>query len=165
MASVEGVKKMQTAREEIISMEEWTANLKTAKVSKENLNRLVLNFLVIEGYKDTAEKFAKETKTSSGVDLSSIEDRMVIRGAVHRGEIQDAIERVNDLNPEILETQAGLLFHLQRQRLIEMIRAGEVEHALDFVQDELPALCEDHPEFLAELEGPLPFISPVQPSI
>ncbi|KAJ1473759.1 hypothetical protein T484DRAFT_1834966 [Baffinella frigidus] len=75
-------------------MEEWAQRLKAAsasKLCKDNMNRLVLNFLVIEGYK-------------AEVDLSSISDRMLIRSAVHGGEIQGAIERVNDLNPEILET-------------------------------------------------------------
>eukprot|EP00960_Hanusia_phi_P027730 746983-Hanusia_phi.AAC.1 len=85
-------------------MDEWQQNLDSVNISKEDLNWLVLNFLIIEGYKDTAEKFAKESCTKSDIDLESIGDRMQIRSAVHHGNIANAIERVNDLDPEILET-------------------------------------------------------------
>jgi len=125
-------------------MEAWQEKLDAVNISKEDLNCLVLNFLVIEGYKDTAEKFAKESCTKADVDLNSIGDRMQIRAAVHHGNIADAIERVNDLNPEILETNVGLLFKLQQQRLIEMIREGKVQEALGFVQEELLTLCENN---------------------
>ena len=45
-----------------------------------------------------------------------------------------AIERVNDLDPEILEDQQQLFFHLQQQRLIELIRQGQLQEALEFAQ-------------------------------
>ncbi len=45
-----------------------------------------------------------------------------------------AIERVNDLDPEILESQQQLFFHLQQQRLIELIRGGQLQEALEFAQ-------------------------------
>jgi len=35
------------------------------------------------------------------VDLAAITDRMEIRKAVQSSDIQQAIERVNDLNPEV----------------------------------------------------------------
>ena len=37
-----------------------------------------------------------------------------IRNAIQRGEISAAIEKVNDLNPEILDTNPQLFFHLQK---------------------------------------------------
>ena len=36
-----------------------------------------------------------------GCDLASIEDRTAIRKAVQNGNVEEAIERVNDLNPEV----------------------------------------------------------------
>ena len=41
---------------------------------------------------------------------------------------------MNDLNPEILDTNPRLFFHLQQQRLIELIRSGDLDAALDFAQ-------------------------------
>lgn len=52
-----------------------------------------------------------------------------------------AIERVNDLDPEILEEQQELFFHLQQQRLIELIRGGQLAEALEFAQVGRVPLC------------------------
>lgn len=60
-----------------------------------------MNYLVIEGYKDAAEKFSKEADIPPNVDLSTIQDRMSIRMCVETGKIDDAIEKVNDLDPEV----------------------------------------------------------------
>jgi hypothetical protein len=62
-----------------------------------------MNYLVIEGYKDAAEKFGQETGLSPAVNLKSIQDRMEIRQAIQNGYIDEAIEKTNDLNPEVRE--------------------------------------------------------------
>ena len=59
------------------------------------------NLSAVQGYVDAAEIFHKEADTKPGVDLAAITDRMEIRKAVQSGDIQQAIERVNDLNPEV----------------------------------------------------------------
>ena len=60
-----------------------------------------MDYLVIEGYKSAAEEFSKETGLISPVDLGTIESRMSIREAMQRGDVEEAIERVNDLNPDV----------------------------------------------------------------
>lgn len=77
---------------------------------------------------------------------------MEIRRAVHSGEIESAIDRVNDMNPEILEEDARLFFRLQQQRFIELIREGKTEEALEFAQESLAPRGEENPAFLEELE-------------
>lgn len=111
-----------------------------------------MNYLIIEGYKDTAEKFSKESDTQSPIDLNTIQDRMDIRSAIQSGQIEKAIDKVNDLDPEILDTNPQLFFHLQQQRLIEFIRNGKIMEALRFAQEELAPRGEEHPEYLEELE-------------
>lgn len=56
------------------------------------------------------------------------------------------------LAPQILDTDATLYFHLQQQRLIELIRRGDVEGALAFAQEELAPRGEENPALLDELE-------------
>lgn len=133
-------------------LEQWEAKLAQVKVSKEDMNKLVMNFLVTEGYVEAAETFTKESGTEAGMDVSDIHERMDIRRAVQSGMIEEAIEKVNDLNPEILESQQELFFHLQQQRLIELIRDGKVEEALDFAQENLATIAEQDSKFLEELE-------------
>mmetsp|Transcript_6391 Transcript_6391/g.11389 ORF Transcript_6391/g.11389 Transcript_6391/m.11389 type:complete len:215 (-) Transcript_6391:857-1501(-) len=116
------------------------------------LNRLVMNYLLIEGYKHAAEKFSEESGIEPELDLDLIVDRMATRVAIQNGDVQLAIEKANDLNPLILDENPRLYFHLQQQKLIELIRASKIEEALQFAQDELAPRGEENPEFLAELE-------------
>lgn len=66
-----------------------------------DLNRLVMNYLVIEGYKDAAEQFSLESGLEPTIDLESIQERMEIRHAIQSGDVDTAIELVNDVNPEV----------------------------------------------------------------
>ncbi|GKA09030.1 protein GID8 homolog isoform X1 [Tanacetum coccineum] len=136
----------------VITRDEWEKKLNDVKIRKEDMNKLVMNFLVTEGYVDAAEKFRKESGTEPEIDLATITDRMAVKKAVQDGHVVDAIEKVNDLNPEILDTNPQLFFHLQQQRLIELIREGQVAQALEFAQDELAPRGEENPSFLEELE-------------
>ncbi|PSC71019.1 glucose-induced degradation 8-like protein [Micractinium conductrix] len=135
-----------------ISRDEWERKLKDVKIRKEDMNRVVMNFLVTEGYVDAARVFERESGTAPGVDLEQITDRTEIRRAVQSGDVEQAIERVNDLDPDILERQQRLFFHLQQQRLIELIRGGQLAEALEFAQEYLAPRGEDNPELLEELE-------------
>lgn len=56
---------------------------------------------MIEGYRSAAEEFSQEANITPPVDFESIEIRMDIREALQRGDIEDAIIRVNDLNPDV----------------------------------------------------------------
>ncbi|KAI5898460.1 uncharacterized protein SCHCODRAFT_02165614 [Schizophyllum commune H4-8] len=114
-----------------------------------------MDYLVIEGYKSAAVEFSQEASLAAPVDFDSIENRMNIREALQRGDVEDAITRVNDLNPDtlrILDTNPALYFHLQQQRLIELIRDNRIDEALQFAQNELAPRGEENPEFLADLE-------------
>ncbi|KAI9120481.1 hypothetical protein K1719_007514 [Acacia pycnantha] len=136
----------------VITREEWEKKLNDVKIRKEDMNKLVMNFLVTEGYVEAAEKFRMESGTEPDIDLATITDRMAVKKAVQSGNVEDAIEKVNDLNPEILDTNPQLFFHLQQQRLIELIRNGKVEEALEFAQEELAPRGEENQSFLEELE-------------
>ncbi|KAE8234702.1 hypothetical protein CF326_g248, partial [Tilletia indica] len=136
----------------VISKPQWEHRLNHINISKDDLNRLVMDYLVIEGYKDAAERFAAESGLSPQVDLESIENRMLIRNAIQRGDVENAIGKVNELDPEILDNNHLLFFHLQQQRLIELIRLGRVDDALLFAAEELAPRAEEHLELLPELE-------------
>lgn len=142
---------MSTSKK-VITREEWEKRLKDVKIRKQDMNKLVMNFLVTEGYVEAAEKFRVESGTEPDIDLATITDRMAVKKAVQSGNVEDAIEKVNDLNPEILDTNPQLYFHLQQQRLIELIRHGKVEEALEFAQEELAPRGEENQSFLEELE-------------
>ncbi|KAJ8761478.1 hypothetical protein K2173_001611 [Erythroxylum novogranatense] len=140
------------ASKKVFTREEWEKKLNDIKIRKEDMNKLVMNFFVTEGYVQAAEKFRTESGTEPDIDLATITDRMAVKKAVQCGNVEDAIEKVNDLNPEILDTNPQLFFHLQQQRLIELIRNGKVAEALEFAQEELAPRGEENQSFLEELE-------------
>ncbi|KAN0031987.1 hypothetical protein ACTFIV_005860 [Dictyostelium citrinum] len=139
-------------QKKVITTSEWDDKLAEVNISKSDLNKLVMNYLVIEGYQEAAAKFQEESCTQTTVDLASIADRMAIRSAIQSGDVEKGIEIVNDLNPEILDTNPQLYFHLQQQKLIELIRKGMTAEALKFAQDELAPQGEENNKFLEELE-------------
>ncbi|XP_026410788.1 protein GID8 homolog isoform X1 [Papaver somniferum] len=145
------IERMSTSKK-VITRVDWEKKLNDVKIRKEDMNKLVMNFLVTEGFVEAAEKFKMESGTEPDIDLATITDRMAVKKAVQCGNVDDALEKVNDLNPEILDTNPQLFFHLQQQRLIELIRNGKVEEALEFAQEELAPRGEENETFLEELE-------------
>ncbi|XP_056864092.1 protein GID8 homolog [Raphanus sativus] len=131
----------------VITRDEWEKKLNAVKLRKEDMNTLVMNFLVTEGFVEAADKkfLSFPFGETAEIDLATITDRMAVKKAVQNGNVEDAIEKVNDLNPE-------LLFHLHQQRLIELIRQGKTEEALEFAQEELAPRGEENQAFLQELE-------------
>ena len=57
-----------------------------------------------------------------------------------QGRVKEAMELVNDLDPETLDTNPRLFFRLKLQQLIETIREGDVDKALDFAEAEVAPL-------------------------
>lgn len=47
----------------MITREEWEKKLNAVKLRKEDMNTLVMNFLVTEGFVEAAEKFQRESGT------------------------------------------------------------------------------------------------------
>jgi glucose-induced degradation protein 8 len=83
---------------------------------------LIFSDFSLEGFKEAAEKFQEESGIEPDVDLSTLDNRILIREAVQQGKIQESIKLVNDLHPELLDNDRYLYFHLQQLHLIELIR-------------------------------------------
>jgi hypothetical protein len=84
-----------------ITSEKWSEELNKLRVSRQIMNKLVLNYLIIEGYKNAAEKFMRETGISIIYDKDLLEKRMFIRTLIMLGKIDEAINEINDINPEV----------------------------------------------------------------
>lgn len=58
-----------------------------------------MDYLISEGYPSAAQKFASEANIHPTSGVNSIQERIEVREAIHSGDIQNAIERINELNP------------------------------------------------------------------
>jgi glucose-induced degradation protein 8 len=60
-----------------------------------------MDYLVTNGYPAAANRFAIEANIQPKSDTTSIEERVEIRSAIHSGDIQTAIEKINESNPQV----------------------------------------------------------------
>merc|ERR1719369_2408544 len=111
-------------KEEPSMREEWMEKINDIRMPRATMNKLVMNYLVTEGFKDAAEKFQEEAGVSAGQDLSMLDNRISIRDNIQAGNIEEAISLDNQ-------------WHLQLQHLIELIRKQKVEEALQYAAEHL----------------------------
>ena len=60
-----------------------------------------MDYLISEGYPRAAERFAKEANIQLPLEEESIQSRVEIRQAIHAGDIDIAVQKINDLNPQV----------------------------------------------------------------
>lgn len=60
-----------------------------------------MDYLVNQGYPDAAAKFAKEANVAPNSAVDTIKERVEIRDLIYKEQIQEAIEKINDLNPVV----------------------------------------------------------------
>lgn len=60
-----------------------------------------MDYLTAEGYPCAAAKFSKEANVLPHQDDVSIRARHEIQHSIHSGDIQAAIDALNDLEPEV----------------------------------------------------------------
>ncbi|KAL1222867.1 GID8-like protein [Cardamine amara subsp. amara] len=137
----------------LITSEVWEDCLKAVKVQKEDMNRLVMNLLVTKGYREAVDIFQKESGTKPQVDFASFTDRAAVIEAILSGNTEEAIEKLNVLNPEIPEAK----FHLKLQKFIDIVRkeTTTTDEALAFATKELAPFGEQNEAFRGEFKKSL----------
>lgn len=88
-----------------------------------------MNFLLVEGYKEAADAFAREstlptttTTMNSPHSTLTISARTTLRHFLLSGDISSAISLLNDLLPDLLDNSPLLSARLHLQLLIEQVR-------------------------------------------
>ncbi|EMR08059.1 hypothetical protein PNEG_03499 [Pneumocystis murina B123] len=139
--------------------EEWKRRCEQIDPSKTALNYLILNFFIIEGYESSALKFIEEAHLSPPEGLEWMSERMDILNAIYRGDIISAIEKMNEMDPELLDTRPTIHFMLLRLQLIELIRIAlyspdtDLMPILEFAEIHLAPRAPKNAGFLQDLES------------
>lgn len=142
----------------LISPEEWETKRNKSTVTREQINKIVMDYLYTAGCLQAAESFSKETRVGLPED-SSIEKRDSIRKAILSDEIDTAINLVNEIDPKVFENNQKLLFRLRLQKLVCYIKENKVIEALAYGQEILAPSAKGNDELLAELEKALSLIA------
>ncbi|XP_057417709.1 protein GID8 homolog isoform X2 [Lotus japonicus] len=148
----------------LINRDNWKKRLDGVEIGEEDMKVIVMNFLVVEGYVEVAETFRLATGTNPDIDIGRVADRMAVKTALQNGDVQAAIEKLNDMDPEILGTNRQLFFRVQLQRLIELIRNRNTEEALACAKEVLAPIAEEHRNFLPVLEKTVALLAFEDPS-
>jgi len=125
------------------SQHAFERRVEEVKPSKSDINVLILDYLTAEGYPSAAAKFSKEANLKPLEQQESVIARNKIKHDIHLGSIHDAIESINELNPQILDSDPSLHFALLRLQLVELIRTcnatpdGNITPALNFATTQL----------------------------
>ena len=67
------------------------------------------NARAVQGYIDAARAFQKEAGIEAGFSDEVADVRMHVRNALEQGHVDEAIEQVNDLNPEVRSAKISML--------------------------------------------------------
>jgi len=145
---------------EVYDEASWAERMRNVKVDKSTMCALVMNWLVVEGHKEAAERFQEESGTNAG-SLDAIGDRRAVRMAIERGDVPSALALAEPLLPDASEE---LHFALRQQQLIELIRRDDIEAAVAYAQEELAPRAEQSAALRAELERTMLLLAFDEPS-
>lgn len=66
-----------------------------------DINALILDYLTTEGYPSAAAKFSKEANLRPQQEEESVKARRQIQHSIHSGNIQEAVDALNELEPQV----------------------------------------------------------------
>lgn len=103
------------------NLEEWAATLDKLTVKRNEINLLIMDYLISEGFKEAAECFRTEANITTDnvceVNYSEtneqIDQRIAVRSAIENGNIELSIRLINDYYPELIDNNRHLYFKLQ----------------------------------------------------
>ncbi|EGG16412.1 hypothetical protein DFA_09447 [Cavenderia fasciculata] len=130
--------------------------------------QLVLGYLIHHGYPETVKLFASATgivDDTLNSQLDYIKNRQTILDLLLNGEIEKVIIELNRLYPDFLQKRKDILFKLQCQKFIEMIKHSPIEDTMAFGTKELYSFLPEYENSLHEIFSLIayqdPFKSPV----
>ncbi|CAD8131907.1 unnamed protein product [Paramecium octaurelia] len=130
-----------------ISAEDWHHNQNNITIPKAKMNEFVLNFFIVEGYRDAAIEFSKEAGIQlSNKELDKMIERIEIKKNILNGEIDSALQKVS------MSNNKQILFKLKMQKLIELIKVNELDQAVSYAQNQIIGFLKDQPHLIDEIE-------------
>lgn len=106
-------------------------------LKRSEMNELIMDYLVHEGFKEAAERFREEAGIEPKLSVELMDKRIEIRQLIEEGSILEGQSLINSYYPELLDNHRDIYFRLQQQHLIELIRQQKINEVLSYVHDHL----------------------------
>ncbi|KAK1435888.1 hypothetical protein QVD17_01660 [Tagetes erecta] len=108
------------------------------KINGKDSHNTVLSYLIHGCFKDTVESLVASTGLKvPPAQLEDMEKRKRILHFTVSGNVLDAIQLIEQLSPNLLENNKGLLLDLLTLRFVELISSKKCTEALEFAQAKL----------------------------
>lgn len=109
---------------EDVKYEEW---------SRTRLDRLLVDYLLRYGYKESATALAKEKNIQDLVDVETFVQMSRIRESLHNGRVTEALTWCNENKKELRKLESNLEFMLRFQQYIELVRTQDQAKLLESI--------------------------------
>lgn len=127
-----------------VDIETWKKSMDEQHISKQDMNNLIMNFFVVEGFKEAAENFKREANINiDESELISLQDE--IRGYIFEDKIDDVVQEINKIDEKLFDNNKDLYFELQIQKLINLISESQFIQATEFAKNDVLPLVRDIP--------------------
>ncbi|KAE8449090.1 GID complex subunit containing RING finger motif [Mollisiaceae sp. DMI_Dod_QoI] len=107
-----------------VKYEEW---------SRTRLDRLLVDYLLRNGYKESAGALAKEKGIEDLVDVDTFVQMSRIRESLQNGRVSEALTWCNDNKKELRKMDSNLEFMLRFQQYIELVRTQDQSKLLESI--------------------------------
>lgn len=112
--------------------------------NKIRLDRIIIDYMLREGFYESAEKLARTSNIESLVDIRIfVESRKVIEG-LEQGDCTKALEWCSENKSKLKKIKSSLEFNLRVQEFLEEVRAERLDSAIKHARKHLQPYAETH---------------------
>ncbi|KAH8815637.1 macrophage erythroblast attacher protein-like protein [Xylogone sp. PMI_703] len=140
-------------------------DVKYEQWSRTRLDRLLVDYLLRSGYKDSATALAKEKNIGDLVDVETFVQMGKIRESLLNGRITEALAWCNENKKELRRMESNLEFMLRFQQYIELVRHRDQQklvEALNHARKYLLPFKDAYPKEVQQACGLLAFMPGTQ---
>ncbi|KIN05936.1 hypothetical protein OIDMADRAFT_38343 [Oidiodendron maius Zn] len=108
-------------------------DVKYERWSRTRLDRLLVDYLLRNGYKDSATALAKEKGINDLVDVETFIQMSRIRESLRNGRVTEALAWCNENKKDLRRMESNLEFMLRFQQYVELVRTQDQSKLLESI--------------------------------
>eukprot|EP00761_Pharyngomonas_kirbyi_P013613 gb/GECH01013642.1/.p1 GENE.gb/GECH01013642.1/~~gb/GECH01013642.1/.p1 ORF type:complete len:384 (+),score=108.61 gb/GECH01013642.1/:1-1152(+) len=112
--------------------------------NKIRLDRIIVDYLLREGYYETAEQLSNSSNIEELVDIRIFVESKKVIERLEQGKCDKALEWCNENKSKLKKIKSSLEFNLRVQEFLEKVRAGGIDDAIKHSRKYLSAYSDTH---------------------
>ncbi|KAF9435220.1 GID complex subunit containing RING finger motif [Entomortierella beljakovae] len=128
-----------------------------ARWSRVRLNRIVIDYMLRDGFRETATLLAKSEHIEDLVDIELFAQSAKVEQALLRQSCTECLQWCKENNSSLKKIKSTLEFSLREQEFIELARASQLKEAIAYAKKYLIPWQETHMKEISHVMGLLAF--------